>query len=274
VVLPVHDSYPDLATAMKAIVPSDARVVGFGELHNRNDVASRSTLKAFTDSVLPVFADQFSDLVVETWIVDPKCGQHAVETTKTIETAVARPAATKSDIALLADAARADGIQPHAMTLTCADYDAISHTGSAAGSAGGGSPLAGSGAEGRRGSFDAAAMLTLETRELQRIAVSAVAHRDHEPKHRPLIALYGGALHNDRFPASDVGEWSYAAAVDKASGDHYVEIDLMMPELAAADKTTREQPWFPLAASPSADVAVWKRGERSFVVVLPAAAHP
>src|SRR5688572_24996053 len=39
------DSYPDLGAALKAIVPADARVVGFGELHNRTDGAQvKSTL--------------------------------------------------------------------------------------------------------------------------------------------------------------------------------------------------------------------------------------
>ena len=40
-------------------------------------------------------------------------------------------------------------------------------------------------------------------------------HRDKEPTHRPWIAVYGGALHNDRFPEPGVAEWSYAAAIDK-----------------------------------------------------------
>ena len=45
----------------------------------------------------------------------------------------------------------------------------------------------------------------------------AVAHRDREAKHRPWIALYGGALHNDRFPADGVEQWSYAAKADAAA---------------------------------------------------------
>src|SRR5512144_55556 len=36
--LPVNaDSYVDLGAALKAIIPADARVVGFGELHSRTD---------------------------------------------------------------------------------------------------------------------------------------------------------------------------------------------------------------------------------------------
>ena len=137
------------------------------------------------------------------------------------------------------------------MTLGCADYAAI--------------------APGGR-EIDPVALLSLTTRELTRIATSAVVHRDRQPGHRPWIAVYGGALHNDRFPDASVAEWSYAAAIDKASADRYVEIDLLVPELAEPDEQSQKQPWFPLvraARDPARPVVAWKRGERSFVVVLP-----
>jgi hypothetical protein len=246
-------AYPDLASALAATIPADARVIGFGELHARRDRApATSTLAAFTRA-LPAIADRLSDLVIETWLVDPGCGPPAVEATARIEAAVERPVATRSEVAVLADAARTAGVQPHAMTLHCADYAAVAPAG---------------------GEVDAAALLSLTTRELGRIVTSAVAHRDTEPGHRPWIAVYGGALHNDRFPDPGVAEWSYAAAADRATGGHFVEIDVIVPELAAASPTARREPWFPLAGAPrdpGRAVVVWARGERSFVVVLPPA---
>jgi hypothetical protein len=247
VLLPEHTRFADLASALKAIIPADARVVGFGELHARVDRATvRSSLAAFTEA-LPSFGEQVSDLVVETWVVDPKCGKTAVKATQKIEADVKRPEATKSEIALLADAAKAAKIQPHAMTLSCADYKSLAPD---------------------KGPPDPVAMLTLTTKELARIAKSAIAYRDKQPEHRPWIAVYGGALHNDRFPEAAVAEWSYAAIVDKASADHFVEIDVIVPEFAEPDPTSQKQPWFPLVASAD-QVLVWSRGERSFVVILP-----
>lgn len=241
------DTYRDLGEALVAIIPADARVLGFGELHSRTDRAAvRSALSRFTEA-LPRIGDQLSDLVVETWVVDPKCGQAAVTATRQLETTVKRPEATKSEITLLADAARAAKIQPHAMTLTCADYKTLVQ---------GGEP-------------DPVAMLTLTTRELTRIATSAIVHRDKEPAHRPWIAVYGGALHNDAEPAPGVAEWSYAAALDKATGDKFVELDLIVPELAAADATSRQQPWFPLVERAGDRIQVHARNPRSFVIVLP-----
>lgn len=244
---PPPGMYADLAAALVAIIPADARVLGFGELHNRVDRAAvRSALALFT-AALPRFGDQLSDLIVETWIVDPNCGKTAVAATQKMETEVKRPEATKSEIALLAEAAKAAKVQPHAMKLSCADYKTLVPN----------------------GEVDALAMLTLTTRELKRIAISAVVHRDKDPEHRPWIAVYGGALHNDRFPDKAIAEWSYAAAVDKVTRDHFVEVDLIVPELAAADAVSQKQPWYSLVETAGDWVQVWKRNERSFVVILP-----
>ena len=241
------NTYADLAAALAAIIPPDARVVGFGEIHNRIDRAQvKSALFHFT-AALPAFGAKYSDLVVETWLVDPSCGQKAVQATQKMETEVKRPEATKSEVALLADVAKAAGIKPHAMTITCADYDRLVKGGQA----------------------DPVEMLTLTTRELKRIATSAVRYRDKQPEHRPWIAVYGGALHNDRFPDPAVAEWSYAGAVDEATKSHFIEIDLIVPELAAADDLSKKQPWYALVESAGDRVAVHKRDDRSFVVVLP-----
>ena len=243
--------FPDLGAALLAIVPADARVIGFGELHARTDRAQvESALARFTTEGLPALADKLSDLVVETWLVDPKCGKAAQEATAKVTITMRRPLETRSEIAELAEAARAKGIQPHAMRVTCDDYARIAPAGK---------------------EVDAEAMLTLTTRELARIATEAVAHRDREPGHRPWIAVYGGALHNDRFPDPSVAEWSYAAQVDAATHDHFVEIDLIVPEFAEPDPVSQKQPWFPLVRGADDRVHVWKRGDRSFVVVLPSA---
>lgn len=243
------NTYADLASALAAVLPTNARVIGFGELHARTDrTAVRSSLSQFT-AALPSFGDKVSDLILETFIVDPRCGQTAKATTQKLETEVKRPVETKSEITLLADAAKAANIQPHAMTLTCADYKALAPN----------------------GHVDPLAMLAITTRELGRIAASAVGHRDREPDHRPWVVLYGGALHNDLVPDDAVKEWSYAAAIDKLTNERFVEVDLIVPELAVADAKSQTQPWFPLVTAARDRVAVYERSPHSFVIVLPAA---
>jgi hypothetical protein len=273
--LPPHVSYPSLTAALIAVIPADARAIGFGELHARRDRAGAPSTIAALTAALPALRDRLSDLIIETWIVDPRdptCGRKAERTTRRLEAALDRPAAVKSEIELLAEAARAGGVQPHAMTLTCADYRALTRPAAP--------PAGGAGRE-RAGEAepDPVVMLGLVTRELTRIATSAIAHRDRQPGRRPSIALYGGALHNDRAPAVGVAEWSYAASLDLATGGRYLEVDLIAPELAEQDSGSRAQPWFPLvaatapsAAEPLTGALVWTRGERSVVVILPRAA--
>jgi len=250
--LPSADSYESLAAALTAVIPADARVLGFGELHQRTDRAQiKSTLSRFTEDALPALASKLSDLILETWIIDKGCGSAATEASAKVQTTMHRPEATQTDIGDLANAARKAQIQPHAMRVTCDDYARIAPPGK---------PI------------DTPAMLDLETRELGRIASEAVVHRDKEPNHRPWIAVYGGALHNDRFPTPGVEGWSYAAKVDAATQEHYVEIDLIAPELALPDEVIQKQPWFGLVQHADAKFHVYKRGERSFVIVLPKAA--
>lgn len=241
--------YPDLGAALTAVIPADARVIGFGELHSRTDRAQvTSTLAHFTTEAIPALKDKLSDLIVETWITDPHCGSAATEATAKVTVTMRRPAETKSEVGKLAEAAKAAGIQPHAMRITCDDYARIAPPGK---------------------DVDVPAMLDLTTRELTRIALEAITHRDKEPAHRPWIALYGGALHNDRFPDPGVEDWSYAAKVDAATKGHYVEVDLIVPELADADPASAKQPWFDLVKRAGHTVQVYTRGERSFVVILP-----
>jgi hypothetical protein len=247
--LPSADTYDTLAAALAAVIPSDARVVGFGELHSRTDRAQiKSTLSRFTEDALPALAPKLSDLILETWVIDKGCGSAATEASAKVQTTMRRPEATQTDIGDLANAARKAQIQPHAMRVTCDDYARIAPPGK---------PI------------DTPAMLDLETRELGRIATEAVLHRDKEPNHRPWVAVYGGALHNDRFPTAGVESWSYAAKVDDVTQQHFVEIDLIAPELAAPDEVIQKQPWFGLIQHADAKVHVYKRGERSFVIVLP-----
>ncbi|MBV8757256.1 MAG: hypothetical protein JO257_08285 [Deltaproteobacteria bacterium] len=223
-------------------------MIGFGELHSRTDRAQvTSSLSHFTTDALPALKDKLSDLVVETWITDPHCGSAAQEATTKVTVTMRRPVETKSEIAKLADAARAAGIQPHAMKLTCDDFSRIAPPGK---------------------DVQVEAMLDLTTRELGRIAAEAVTHRDAEAAHRPWIAVYGGALHNDRFPDKGVEDWSYAKKIDDLTKGHFVEIDLIVPELADDDPQSQKQPWFDLVKRAARNVQVYTRGERSFVVIL------
>ena len=249
--LPPHRTAPDLAAAIRELVKDDVRVVAFGELHQRADrvTAARSALARFAEEVLPVIAERTSDLVIETWLFDKRCGAEAQQATAQVEATMQRPPETKSELASLVERARAAGVQPHAMRVTCDDWAKVAPPG---------------------GEIDYEAMLTLITRELGRIATQAVAHRDKEAAPRRLVAVYGGALHNDLHPIDGLADWSFAAAVDAAAPRAYLEIDLYVPEYAELDALSQGQPWYPLVATAAADrVIVYERSPRSYLLLLP-----
>src|SRR5262249_17869633 len=152
-----------------------------------------------------------SDLVVETWVVDPSCGEAGSAATAKVEATMRRPEGTKSEIGRLAETARKAKIQPHAMHLSCDDYPKVAPPGE---------------------DVDGVAKLGLVTRELGRLATQATKSPTTD---RPWVFVYGGALHNDRFPERGTEEWSYAKLADQATGGHFVEIDLIVPELAEGD---------------------------------------
>lgn len=256
--LPPHTEHPDLLRALDALVTPKTRLIGLGELHSRVDRPSApSTLAAFTSVILPALPARTSDLILETWTVDPRCGKVAAKATASIQRATQRPEATRSELGLLINASHSRGLRAHAMTVRCEDYEAMS------------------------GSGDDAIihMLDLTTSELGRLAnralrPSAEPPRSPTPVPPSLVVIYGGAMHNDRFPPAGLEPWSYAPAVEGASERTYLEIDLITPELAEGDPKLEAEPWAPLlGASPR--VVTYQRGERSYVIILPrAAAEP
>jgi hypothetical protein len=249
-----HRRVADLAAWLRAVVDADRpRVLLFGELHARSDrPVARSALARFTDELLPAIADRVSDLVVETWVIDPRCGPAAAQTSRRIDAEMRRPPATQSEVAALASRARQAGVQPHALRLGCADYAAIASGGAAAG-----------------GELAVETLLDVVTRELGRVTASAIAHRDREAGARPLVVAYGGALHNDLAPFASVAAWSIGPRLTELTRGRAVEIDLYVPEYAEVDALARTEPWFPLVAEVGAEALVIERGPRSYLVLLP-----
>jgi hypothetical protein len=247
--LPPHQLYPDLGAALQAVTRDRPRVIGLGELHVRTDrpAPAVTALARFSGEVLPALGDRVSDVVVETWTVDPSC-QKAEAGTKRIESDMKRPAETKNELGALFGVARARSIKAHVMRLSCADLTAF---------AGG-------------GALDAERLLTMVTRELDRVTRSAVRYRDEHHDARPYILVYGGALHNDLYPFESTKDWSYALAVDAATGGRYVEVDVYAPELIEGDELYQREAWYPLVAKRDGKgVVLIERAPRSYLAILP-----
>lgn len=247
--VPRHTRHADLGAAIAKVLADKPRVLGIGEIHERTDRASTNTptLVRFAREALPVLAPQTSDLVIETWTLEPGC-KSGVSNSRKIESTMKRPASTTSQITSLFGIASANSIKAHVMRLTCADLEAsVTPDG-----------------------VDPVRLLDLVTRELGRIARSAVRYRDEHQETRPLVVVYGGALHNDLYPPRSTREWSYALDVDDAVGGRYVELDLYRPEQVEEVELYRTEPWYPLLAATGPDhVVLVERAPHAYLVLLP-----
>jgi hypothetical protein len=120
--LPPHQEHADLTSAVAALITPQTRLVGLGELHSRVDQPSApSTLQRFTTALLPALPARTTDLVLETWTVDPRCGKAAVKATDSLQAATGRPEATRNELGILVGRSRSRGLRAHSMTVRCED---------------------------------------------------------------------------------------------------------------------------------------------------------
>ena len=220
-------TFPSLAAAIDASVPHGTAVVAFGELHQRTATAHvRSTLKVFTEEVLPALAPRLSHLVLETWVTTGQCGADETAAVAEVEKKTERPKHVENELVTLVTEARARGVSPQVLTVDCAAYKAMR------------------GANG----LDFAKTLQITTDALAKkinAVLDAQSRASAGADPRPTVAVYGGALHNDLLPSPDLATFSFAPAVYRRVKGAYVEIDLFLPPLIEASRRLlAAEPWY------------------------------
>jgi hypothetical protein len=251
-------AYPSAADAVTALLADPGGVVAFGEVHQRNATAgTRSALARFKDEILPAIAPRTAHLVVETWMTRGTCGQAEARVSEDVERTTERPAETENEIGALLRDAKQRGITPHILEISCDEYRSLA------------------GADGR---VDYDRLLTITTQHLEAAARQALA-LPRSPA-RPLVVFYGGALHNDLYPAPATARYSFGPAVYALARGAYREIDLYVPELVDQAPAMRADPWYSAwlrragrGHAPADKVAVIERGPRSAIVVFPRSAQ-
>jgi len=234
------------------------RVVAFGEYHEIQGQVSGgakvpSAVKRFGDEMLASLAADSSDLVLETWVTEGKCGETETKAVAKVEESIKRPETTEDELVTLLKRAKSAGVQPHILTLSCAEYQDI---------------------QPKDGEIDYVKLLGVVTAQLKNGIDAAL---DKAPK-RKTVVVYGGALHNDLFPKKELAQFSFAKAVKKLVGGRYLEVDLYVPEYVEKDKEIAAQPWFHAwrkqqAAHPGQPALV-ERGASSYIVIFPITSIP
>jgi|GEM_PF-1920918 len=210
--------------AREALVPllllEKARVVGFGEAHARASSQGPSTVKRFTDDLLPTFSDGVSHLMVEI-LAPPSQGcekETAVAKKESKKITQGQAKSNQNEYLAMGGRARDLGIVPDVLRVTCDDLSLIA-------------------------SKEGGVLAYMET--IAKVFAKDLINRaGRTKKSRPLVVAYGGAMHNDRMPREHRESWSYAAAVRKATSDSFLEVDLIVPELITDSESWKNMPWY------------------------------
>jgi len=250
---PPHWLHATAGEALRQVLrTAKPRIIGFGEFHQKISSAKvRSAVRRFSEQMVATLAPAASDLIVETWVTEGRCGEDERRVVKSVEKTTERPVTTEDEVVTLLKRAKQLGVQPHILKVGCDDYKLLARS--------------------RAGKVDYEKLLSMITRHLQQKATQVVAARRRadgagEPK---AVALYGGALHNDLFPLEGLEAFSYAAALQKLTGGRYAELDLYVPEYVEGDEAMRREPWYPLLrlAGPR-HVVLIERGPCSYILLL------
>ncbi len=247
----VHKQFPTAAEALAEIVrETKPRAIGFGEFHQQTKTANiLSALERFSGSMLPVLSGKTSDLIVETWVAKGACGKEEKKVLKQVDKVTERPAETENETIRLLKRAKSLGIQPHILEVQCEDYEKVQDP---------------------DGGLDYLALLELVARRLKEKGKAALAYRAGKGAGEKIVALYGGAIHNDATPVEMWRSVSFAPDIKEAAGDKYVEVDIYVPEFIENSNIVSGEPWFPLfkeMVSPEKALLI-KLDERSFIIVF------
>ena len=263
---PAPEKAPDLPhrqfrTAGEALAyvlkETNPRVLALGEFHQtKGKMKVRSATRRFTETMVPLVGLIASDLVVETWITEGKCGKQEKRVTKSVARTTERPKHTESEIVTMLRRAKALGARPHILKAGCKDYEKLLD---------------------KKGKVDYVQLLAFVTRGLRNKAEAILKYRDgqrarakKEAGGRELVVIYGGALHNDLYPYEDLEEFTIGAALKKKTGGRYVELDLYVPEYIQGDETLSKEAWYPLFSRKASreKVLLIQRGDASYILVF------
>jgi hypothetical protein len=237
-----HRIVGSVPAALRMIIAENggAKVFAVGEYHpTRKAHGSTSPSAIFRRDMLPVFELLAKHLLIESWIDDGTWSAPVSALAQQVTLDLDRP----QHAALApATAAPLSTMTLHLLQMTAIEQDGLFDA---------------------RGQVDFLRLLTTVTDKLGSTALRLVQQHPHDG-----VVIYGGALHNDLYPAWPLESLSYAPSLQQQLAGGVVEIDIVVPEIVADNAALFSQSWFPLLAIASPDsVIVVERGPHSYVVI-------
>jgi hypothetical protein len=209
--------------AFSRVLAERPAVLAVGEYHQlKGQPKVSSGVKRFTRELLPLLQGRAGSLIVETWMVNGRCGQVEQQATKAVEKTTKRPAETEDEVTTLLARSYALGFANHILLLDCDDYRALLD---------------------EQGDLDAERALRMVREKVEAKALEVREKGEAGTPQRPVV-LFGGALHNDLHPAAEDEAWAFGPSLSRAVDGGYAELDLVVPEFISADAPLRLEPWF------------------------------
>jgi hypothetical protein len=210
--------------AFAAVLAREPQVLALGEAHAQKGSEGIATAtQRFREQLLPLMEKKASDLVIELMVADGSCKPTQDKVAQVQKPVVEQQAKTnKSEFVLLGEASDKLGIRPHVLRPSCEDYKAVVAAGD-----------------------DGVAQMLTMIADLTANLVHQILERNDKQGTKKLVLAYGGALHNDVAPDKERAAWSFGPRLRERTGDHYVELDLIVPEFIQDNDSWRKMPWYP-----------------------------
>ena len=216
-------TFPTARAAFAKLLERQPVVLGLGEYHEVQGMPKvKSALKRFTEGMLPQLKGRASALVVETWITTGRCGEVEKKAVEEVQKVTKRPVTTEDEVTTMLTRSYELGIENHILTLTCDEYASM---------------------VGADGELDGEKSLLMVRRKVQEKADELRERGLAGVAGKPLV-LYGGAFHNDLYPAEGTEDFSFGPALQKSVGAGYLELDLLVPEYVEKDEDLAKASWF------------------------------
>jgi hypothetical protein len=235
------------ASAFAQVLLQKPKVLGVGEFHEITGATKRkipSAIHRFTTDMLPQLSGVADHLVVETWMKTGKCGETEKKAMAAVQETTKRPETTEDEVTTLLSHAYDQKVAPHVLTVDCDEYKKMLDD---------------------KGELDPVNTLQVVSDKLLEKAQELLKR----PETR-MVALYGGALHNDLFPDEDLKTFSYGPQLDEETKHQLLELDLYVPEYIENDDDLKKAPWFAgaMKLAKAGKTVLVQPHEHSFVIVF------
>ncbi|MFO0569352.1 MAG: hypothetical protein U0263_27080 [Polyangiaceae bacterium] len=243
-------TFDDPRKAFEVVLDKKPLVLGIGEAHaQKGSEAIDSTTKRFTGLLLPVLQGKASFLAVELMMPNPKCQKETKQVAKQQKPVTEPQAETnQNEYVVLGKKAKELGIVPDLLRPSCEDLTRITQAGAG----------------------DIGVMLETIAKLTREVAKTELDRNKKAGKELTVVA-YGGALHNDASPRAGRETWSYGPELAKATGDRYVELDLIVPEFIKDTESWTSLPWYAHydKAKLGAKTVLFHPSPSSYVLIFP-----